>query len=107
MWMDACGTGSCLWSCGFLLGECLWQGLVPVRGKRVIELGCGCAAIPSIVAAHLGARGRVVATDLVSEVLDACVWNTSEHEVEVRRLDWSEHVRGNSKTPPDEALTSY
>merc|ERR1712150_113601 len=108
IWMDACGTGSSLWSCGLLLGECLWHGLVPVRGKRVLELGCGCAAVPSIVASHLGAD-NVVATDLISEVLESAMWNTTDHKVEVRRLDWCEHVscphRSNNPKSPQKETT--
>ncbi|CAE8635817.1 unnamed protein product [Polarella glacialis] len=94
--MDACGTGATLWSCGLLLAECLWQGLVQVDGKGVLELGCGCAAVPSIVAAHQGAS-RVTATDFVAEVLESAVQNAGRHDVEVHRLDWSDHVRGRDK----------
>jgi hypothetical protein len=38
------------------------------RGKRVVELGAGAGAIPSLAAALLGAS-KVLATDLVPEVL--------------------------------------
>ncbi|CAE8716799.1 unnamed protein product, partial [Polarella glacialis] len=100
--MDACGTGATLWSCGLLLAECLWQGLVQVDGKGVLELGCGCAA----VAAHQGAS-RVTATDFVAEVLESAVQNAGRHDVEVHRLDWSDHVRGRDKLKdaPDDLAT--
>jgi len=91
--MHISGTGASLWSCGLLLGECIWHGLVSVCGRDILELGCGCAAAPSIVAAHLGAK-RVVATDFVSEVLELAARNTKGHGVEVARLDWSNHAPG-------------
>jgi len=105
VWLDNYGTGMSLWSCGLLLGECLWQGLVAVRGRSVLELGCGCAAVPSLVAGHLGATS-VLATDLVAEVLATAEENALGHGVSVRRLDWSrshrtdeasEAVRGNEE----------
>eukprot|EP00928_Gymnodinium_smaydae_P073691 TRINITY_DN56846_c0_g1_i1.p1 TRINITY_DN56846_c0_g1~~TRINITY_DN56846_c0_g1_i1.p1 ORF type:complete len:376 (+),score=49.73 TRINITY_DN56846_c0_g1_i1:50-1177(+) len=89
--MNVCGTGSTLWTCGLLHAECLWQGLVAVKGKRVLELGCGCAAVPSIVAVKRGAAS-VFATDVVSEVLMSAGTNASCHGVNVRRLDWSDHI---------------
>jgi len=93
----SCGTGSVMWPAGLVLGECLWQGDVDVNDKLVLELGCGCVAVPSIVAAHLGAR-QVVATDSISEVLKQAVTNAGSHGVVVSRFDWSDSV-GASWTP--------
>lgn len=88
---ECCGTGSIMWPSGLVLGECLWQGDIDVCNKLVLELGCGCVAVPSIVAAHVGAK-QVVATDSVSEVLKQAVANAGTHGVAVSRFDWSDSV---------------
>ncbi len=54
-----------LWPSGVALARDVWSR--PVRGRRVVELGCGGLALPSIAAALGGAR--VVATDWSQEAL--------------------------------------
>ncbi len=54
-----------LWPSGAALAREVWSR--PVRGKRVVELGCGGLALPSIAAALGGAR--VLATDWSEEAL--------------------------------------
>ncbi len=56
-------------------------------GSRVLELGCGLA-LPSILAAKLGAR--VLATDLQPDALGAAQHNADINEVtlELAALDW-------------------
>ena len=61
------GTGALLWQSSPALAQALARGTgrfgsERIAGMRALELGAGCAALPSVVAAVLGAR--VVATDL-------------------------------------------
>lgn len=96
LYFDGLGTGSAIWPSGVLLAECLWQGyLGSLQSCRVLELGCGCAALPSVVAAHLGSS-QVVATDVVDEVLLSAAENATPHGVSVRSLDWAGHTPGGS-----------
>eukprot|EP00928_Gymnodinium_smaydae_P051901 TRINITY_DN35596_c0_g1_i1.p2 TRINITY_DN35596_c0_g1~~TRINITY_DN35596_c0_g1_i1.p2 ORF type:complete len:217 (-),score=66.40 TRINITY_DN35596_c0_g1_i1:478-1128(-) len=84
--LEGGGTGARLWSGGVLLAEWLARGAtvqpdvaaelggplpgncVDLQGKDVLELGAGAAALPSAVAARLGAR-RVLASDAVAEAI--------------------------------------
>ncbi|CDR49551.1 RHTO0S28e00232g1_1 [Rhodotorula toruloides] len=50
-----------VWSSAILLADRLATGEVDVKGKRIVELGCGLA-LPGIVAAQMGAE-QVVLTD--------------------------------------------
>ncbi len=52
----------------------------PVRGKRVVELGCGGLALPSIAAALGGAR--VLATDGAAEAVVFAAHTLALNEVE-------------------------
>ena len=68
---------------------------VDVAGKRVLELGCGCALV-SIVATHLGAS-RAIATDYIPAVLaqarhHAELNGLGQLQFEARHLDWSDFV---------------
>ena len=62
---EGLGTGAVQWQSGTALARSLLASEHASRlaGKRVIELGCGCAALPSVVAAVSGAQ-EVVATDV-------------------------------------------
>ena len=58
-------TGTAVWDASFVLAEYLHRS--EIRGKRVVELGCGLA-LPSLAAALAGATA--VATDGDPSVLD-------------------------------------
>jgi predicted nicotinamide N-methyase len=61
----------------------------PLRGLRVVELGCGLA-VPSIAAARAGAR--VLATDLDPEALELVAQNAqaNDAQVEMAAVDWGQ-----------------
>lgn len=60
---EGLGTGAVQWQAGTALAKALIASERDMKGKRIIELGCGCAALPAVVAATLGAEA-VVATDV-------------------------------------------
>merc|ERR1712061_664360 len=57
------GTGCAVWEAADILAELLSAEPARVRGKRVLELGCGCGML-GLAAGALGAR-EVVLTDEV------------------------------------------
>lgn len=81
-----------LWPSGIELAAFVAGKLGELRNMRVLELGCGLA-LPSIVAARLGAR--VTATDYFSEALDLLTINAALNGVSLatREVDW--------RNPPD------
>jgi predicted nicotinamide N-methyase len=91
-WAPIAPYWSVLWRSGVALAREL-DGL-PLRGERVIELGCGLGA-PSIAAARAGAE--VLATDSSTEALALVARNAHENAVrlETAAVDWNE---------PDELL---
>jgi predicted nicotinamide N-methyase len=56
-----------------------------LRGARVVELGCGGLALPSIAAALAGAR--VVATDWAGEALELATVNARRNEASIDVLE--------------------
>jgi predicted nicotinamide N-methyase len=76
-----------LWRSGVALARGL-DGMA-LRGKRVVELGCGLA-VPSIAAARAGAAG--LATDSCAEALTLVARNAQANGVRVETLavDWKE-----------------
>jgi predicted nicotinamide N-methyase len=75
------------------------QGLPGLRG-RVLELGAGCSAVPSLAAARLGCFDEIFATDGGSEDVEDNLVDlrrnldangaavTGASPVQVRRLEW-------------------
>jgi len=69
------------------------------QGKQILELGCGGAAVPSLMTAcYLGAK-RVIATDYLSSTLDhvqyhvamnPCIRSTSSPIIETYQIDWED-----------------
>jgi predicted nicotinamide N-methyase len=55
-------TGANLWKASRILARYLFEHPDQIRGRRVVELGCGLA-LPSLLAARLGAAA-VAATDM-------------------------------------------
>ena len=77
-----------LWPSGVALARALWGS--SLRGKRVLELGCGGLALPSIAAALAG--GRVLATDWAPEALELAAVNAERNGVAIETdvAAWSE-----------------
>lgn len=59
-------TGGSIWHAGYNLAQYLIQHPELVRGKRVLEIGCGCGLV-GIVAAALGSTS-VLLTDLEMQI---------------------------------------
>ncbi|HEU4973735.1 MAG TPA: methyltransferase domain-containing protein [Baekduia sp.] len=79
------------WPSGLALAGALASGVAgDLRGRRVLELGCGLAA-PSVVAARAGAR--VLATDGAADAVAfaAHTLALNEVEAEVAHVDWAAH----------------
>jgi predicted nicotinamide N-methyase len=86
-WAPIAPYWSVLWRSGVALAREL-DG-ASLRGRRVVELGCGLA-VPSIVAARAGAA--VLATDSSAEALTLVARNAAENDVrlETALVDWRE-----------------
>jgi predicted nicotinamide N-methyase len=91
-WAPIAPYWSVLWRSGVALAREL-DG-ADLRGRRVVELGCGLGA-PSIAAAREGAE--VIATDADPEALELMARNARANgvRVETARVDWAQ---------PDELL---
>jgi predicted nicotinamide N-methyase len=76
-----------LWPSGLALARAL-EGH-PLRGRRVLELGCGLG-LPSLIAARAGAA--VLATDWAPEALALLERNAARNGIALRtaRVDWRE-----------------
>jgi len=85
-WAPLAPYWAVLWRSGVALAREL-DGL-PLRGLRVVELGCGLA-VPSIAAARAGAA--VLATDECPEALTLVARNAHANEVSVETavVDWA------------------
>jgi len=77
---------SVLWRSGLALA-CELDG-IQLRGRRIVELGCGLG-LPSIAAARAGAD--VLATDACPDALELVAHNADSNHVRVETatLDWS------------------
>jgi predicted nicotinamide N-methyase len=102
-WAPLAPYWAVLWRSGVALAREL-DG-VPLRGLRVVELGCGLA-VPSIAAARVGAA--VLATDSCPEALELVARNASANDVEVETavVDWAEPDALVSRGPFDLALAA-
>jgi predicted nicotinamide N-methyase len=76
-----------LWPSGVALARALVRR--SLRGQRVVELGCGGLALPSIAAALAGAR--VLATDWAEDALSLAYDNAQRNgaDVEVATAPWA------------------
>jgi predicted nicotinamide N-methyase len=102
-WAPIAPYWSVLWRSGVALAREL-DGL-PLRGRGVVELGCGLAA-PSIVAARAGAA--VLATDSCPEALALVARNADENDVglETAAVDWEEPAELLARAPFDLVLAA-
>lgn len=85
------GLGTCVWEGALVLLRALELSPSLVRGKTVLELGCG-TGVTSLACAVLGAK-RVVATDADPAVLALCRKNVAAHpelsdRVSVQEYSW-------------------
>jgi predicted nicotinamide N-methyase len=85
-WAPVAPYWSVLWRSGVALARELDRG--ELRGRRVVELGCGLA-VPSLAAARAGAA--VLATDACAEPLALVARNAraSGVNVETAKVDWT------------------
>ena len=85
-WAPVAPYWAVVWRSGVALAREL--ATQPLRGRRLIELGCGLA-VPSLVAARAGAE--VVATDRDPEALALAERNAAENglRIETALADWS------------------
>ena len=102
-WAPIAPYWAVLWRSGVALAREL--GGRPLRGLRVVELGCGLA-VPSLVAARAGAT--VLATDADAEALELVTLNArgTGVDVETMRLDWTEPEALVAQAPFDLVLAS-
>ena len=86
-WAPLAPYWAVLWRSGVALAREL-DGM-PLRGRRVVELGCGLA-VPSIAAARAGAM--VLATDSDPEALELVERNARDNgvQVETATADWAD-----------------
>jgi predicted nicotinamide N-methyase len=102
-WAPVAPYWSVLWRSGVALAREL-DG-VPLRGLRVVELGCGLA-VPSIAAARAGAA--VLATDACAEALELVARNAQANDVriETATVDWAEPDELVGRAPFDLVLAT-
>jgi predicted nicotinamide N-methyase len=86
-WAPLVPYWSVLWRSGRTLAEVVDE--IDLRGRTVVELGCGLGA-PSLAAARAGAD--VLATDAEGEALELLGRNADLNDLQVRtaRVDWSD-----------------
>ena len=93
-----------LWPSGVALARAVAS--VSLGGRRVLELGCGGLALPSIAAALAGAR--VLATDWATDALDLARANAERNgaSIEVERAAWAAPDSLVSRAPWDLVLAA-
>jgi len=72
------------WGSGLALAERLLNGAHSVKGKTVLDFGCGSAVVG--IAAALAGAGRVIACDIDPLALKASALNARENGVELECL---------------------
>jgi predicted nicotinamide N-methyase len=102
-WAPIAPYWAVLWRSGVALAREL-AGL-PLRGRRVVELGCGLG-VPSLAAARAGAA--VLATDADAEALELVARNACANgvSVETMRVDWAEPAALVERAPFDLVLAA-
>jgi predicted nicotinamide N-methyase len=102
-WAPIAPYWAVLWRSGVALARELDGGAL--RGRRVVELGCGLA-VPSLAAARAGAE--VLATDSSAEALELVARNGRENgvRVETAAVDWADPDDLVSRGPFDLVLAA-
>jgi predicted nicotinamide N-methyase len=93
-----------LWPSGVALARAVSGA--SLRGRRVLELGCGGLALPSIAAALAGAR--VLATDWAGQALSLAEANAERNgaRIEVAEVAWHSPAAIVDRAPWDLVLAS-
>lgn len=86
-------TGLMLWESARLMASVLATNPTIVAGKQVLELGCGCAGICSMVAAStaevvVATDGDKRALDLLNQNIDSNLREPSLRKLITKRLEW-------------------
>jgi predicted nicotinamide N-methyase len=105
-WAPIAPYWAVLWRSGVALARKLdGTPTEALRGRRVVELGCGLG-LPSLIAARAGAT--VLATDAEPEALSLLERNASENglELETMLLDWAQPDRLVERGPFDLVLAA-
>lgn len=86
---DLCPYFGVLWPSSIALSEFIGEHPELVKGKKVLELGCGLG-LPSLVSSYLG--GEVLATDYHPDVEEYYLRNCRHSSVasSYKRLNWRE-----------------
>lgn len=86
---DLCPYFGVLWPSSIALSEFIGEHPELVKGKKVLELGCGLG-LPSLISSHLG--GDVLATDYHPDVEEYYLRNCRHSSVKssYMRLNWRE-----------------
>jgi predicted nicotinamide N-methyase len=94
-----------LWPSGVALARAVWSA-PPRRGRRVLELGCGGLALPSIASALRGAR--VTASDWAPDAIGLARENAARNgaAVEVVQAAWGSPEPLVSRAPWDLVLAA-
>ncbi len=102
-WAPIAPYWSVLWRSGVALAREL--DALPLRGRRVVELGCGLA-VPSLAAARAGAE--VLATDQDAESLNLVERNAAANgvPVETATVDWAQPGELVARAPFDLVLAA-
>jgi predicted nicotinamide N-methyase len=90
-------TGHVLWGAACCLADHLASLGGAFKGKTVVELGCGLAALPSQLVAKLGDPEKVIATDVSRSSLEGVGRHVTENNIrpnvmEARQLDWDDNA---------------
>ncbi|CAI9093728.1 OLC1v1029280C1 [Oldenlandia corymbosa var. corymbosa] len=86
-------TGLMLWESARLMASVLAANQSIVAGKRVLELGCGCAGICSMIASEsadlvVATDGDEKALDLLNQNVASNVKATSQVNLVIKKLEW-------------------
>ena len=102
-WAPVAPYWSVLWRSGVALAREVER--LDLRGRRVVELGCGLG-VPSLAAARAGAD--VLATDAEHEALDLLERNAQLNRVRVETaaIDWTAPARLLDRAPFDVVLAA-
>jgi SAM-dependent methyltransferase len=102
-WAPIAPYWAVLWRSGVALARAV--DALPVRGLRVVELGCGLG-LPSVAAARAGASG--LATDETTEALSLAAQTARANgvRVETARVDWTAPAELLTRAPFDLALAA-
>jgi predicted nicotinamide N-methyase len=102
-WAPVAPYWSVLWRSGVALARELDR--VELRGRRVVELGCGLA-VPSLAAARAGAA--VLATDACAQPLALVARNAGANgvNVETAKVDWTSPGELLARAPFDLVLAA-